>query len=82
MGFPPGVMGAFTFHAVGKHELWELAQKQVAQNLGPPVPKRHLASILGFGQEIRPRGGDALRDALNWNFVHKLKGSMDSRTDS
>jgi hypothetical protein len=30
------------------------------QILGPPVLNRHVASILGFGQEIRPRGGDAL----------------------
>jgi hypothetical protein len=34
------------------------------QILGPPVLKRHVASILGFGQEIRPRGGDALKPML------------------
>jgi hypothetical protein len=45
---------------VGKCSLWELAQNRVAQIIDPPVLKRQVAEILGFGPEIMLRGGDAL----------------------
>jgi hypothetical protein len=59
---PVEILVSFPFCAVGNRELWELAQTWAPQILGPPVLTRHVASILGFGQEIRPRGGDALSE--------------------